>query len=147
MVDTPSKTTLTYRQDNFFQLSEPEFCECTMWRYASTHSLMYIQVLRLGNIQPGQARNLFLRFTGIHYVEGPVKWQGANFKLASIEESKDLWRKLAPNEAQAEMLDFIARETYLLVVDTAQFRIKLLAETADVDTAPPPFPAEHWMIN
>ena len=132
-------------QSNYFNIPNPETYKCTIWRYAATHSLMYVRAEEWGVDR--KPNLLWLRFTQVHYFEGPTQWLGANFSVATDEESKELWWKLYPKFRGIEdVLDRVSPAA-LLTVTTDNFRIRILSDWAEIDESHPSFPIEKWIMN
>ncbi len=70
------------------QMEDKSQCECLIRSYTNGHSQMRILVR---NREPAFQDRFYLVFQGVRYFSGPVRWTGADFRLASDDEC---WERL-----------------------------------------------------
>lgn len=146
-VDTMSRKEGVYMKSNFFDIPNPDAYKCTIWRYAATHSLMYVRAEEHGQVSDRKPNVFWLRFIQVHSFEGPTQWLGANFCVATEEESKELWWTLYPKFRDVEDVLHRVSPATLLILATNDFRIRILSDWAEIDASPPSFPIEKWIMN
>jgi hypothetical protein len=126
--------TMNYVINNFFELTDSQECACAVASYRINHSLMLVKV---DNVKSEET--FYLTFSGVLYFEGPLKWQGGNFCIETVDECEKLLRKIGYGYA-LHVLD----KYRLFVVNLPSAEVKILAleaiKTVDI---PPNFP---WLI-
>jgi len=75
---------------NIFNLNNPMLYRCHVHRYFSGLSRLYIRVFR------GQQADaaFYLLFSDVGYFEGPISWEGADFRIAPHEDCIALMLKV-----------------------------------------------------
>src|SRR5262245_24554554 len=90
---------LPYSGDNVLELVEPETYHCSITQYAPSHSELHISI---GKEAQGRVERCNLLVVGAYYFELSKFWAGANFKVASFEETLDFLRSLHTMSENAE---------------------------------------------
>jgi hypothetical protein len=98
--------------DNYFSLTHPERLRCQMYRYYSGLSRLYVSVSKSITNVPA----FFLLFSDVAYVDVPVNWQSAAFRIAPHTECIDLL--LATGVIGPAVLQF--PDAYAAITDNAQ---------------------------
>lgn len=72
-------------QANIFALDDPEKYNCMVERFVVGHAQMNIRIFH-------QTDNKYFRawFINVEYFAGPIRWEGANFCLATSQECLSL---------------------------------------------------------
>ncbi len=76
-------------RENIFELTNPMLYRCSVHRYYSTLSRLYLRLYRGQEQSPA----LYLLFSDVGYFEGPLTWQGADFRIAPHEDCIQLMLK------------------------------------------------------
>jgi hypothetical protein len=128
---------------NIFDLADPDSYGCFIERYQVGQGVLRIRAYKEGKSQEDA---LSLVFDSPQYFEGPTSWTGANFCVASVEESAALFRKLDwvddtfARDQIAEVLDMI----HLLTVPcSGNFHVRLVISNASILSEDAPSSAEH----
>jgi len=84
---------------NIFELDDPQKQYCWVISYVDDMPEIIIGVREAGK---SFQDTIFLRFVGVEYFEGQMKWVGANFQIGSIQERNDLMHSYAswPNDVE-----------------------------------------------
>ncbi|MDX1992714.1 MAG: hypothetical protein SF029_10000 [bacterium] len=123
---------------NLFNLPNPALYRCHVFRYYSGLSRLYLRVFKMQQEIP----SFYLLFSDVGYIEGPVSWQGADFRIAPTEECIALMLKTGlVGEAILQFPDAYASITEyakLYIVDTPNTPVKIIASsTALLPDLPP----------
>lgn len=110
------------KEYDIFDLPNAENCGCKIIDYTDRHSLLSIQLI---NPIPDSPK-LFIVFAAIYYLEAPISWKGANFELASSDESAVLWRKIYPLESD-KRIEQLAKVYKAFIIKTSVTNVKILA--------------------
>jgi hypothetical protein len=84
-------------------IHNPETQYCTVWKYIVQHSEMAVQI-RSDIDETPTTKKLFWIFEGVLLYQGPLKWQGADFRLAPDHECMELITRLKPEIKHPEIL-------------------------------------------
>lgn len=116
--------------DNVFNISEPGRYRCQIYHYHNRLSRLYLSVYKGQN----QAAAFYLLFPDLGYVEAPINWQGANFRITPKQECIDLMLKTAlvgPAILQfPEAYGSITNHAYLYTVDALEQPVRIIAGRA-----------------
>lgn len=123
---------------NIFNLTTPALYRCHIHRYYSVLSRLYVRVFKAEQQIPA----FYLLFSDVGYIEGPVTWQGMNFRIAPVEEciALMLYSGLV-GEAILQFPDAYAALTdhaKLYVVETGRAAVRIIASSAALLPDVPP---------
>jgi hypothetical protein len=121
--------------DNILKLPHPELAYCRVEGYRKSHSFMEIKVNYKDDLERDTA--VFLQLPGVEYFEGPMIWQGANFRLASSADCLKLLHQLGRYEGVED--EYLSEKfqliTTLAVTPTqSNLEIKILTAANNIST-------------
>lgn len=124
--------------DNVFDIRNPMLYRCSVHRYHSTVSRLYLRLYR----GQEQAPAFYILFPDVGYFEGPMTWQGADFRIESHEECVQLMLQTGlVGEAILQFPDAYAAITthvHLYTVRTTAAPVRLIAgEGIKLQSLPP----------
>jgi len=84
-------------------IDHPETYYCRVWECQARYE--YLMLIQLKS-DPAEMRGkeLFWEFQRVMYFQGPLHWQGADFRLGSDSECIELLAQLEPKVTHPEML-------------------------------------------
>jgi hypothetical protein len=112
---------------NIFNIKTPQLYRCHVYRYHSTLSRLYVRAFK------GEAQDpaFYLLFSDVGYFEGPMNWQGAQFRLAPTNECLALMQRSGMVAGvSVDMLAALGEIARLYVVDTPHTPVKIVAGQA-----------------
>ncbi|XWX05364.1 hypothetical protein VZO05_07330 [Aggregatilineales bacterium SYSU G02658] len=74
-------------EENVFAINQPENVHCMVYSYQWGRANLVIRLKRQNS-----AEVQYIRFSGVEYFAGPMKWDNAAFDLRSAEECLSLLR-------------------------------------------------------
>jgi hypothetical protein len=110
----------------------PQAYSCSVLAYIRSHGQMIVEVVEMAadTYQP-----LYLELDTVWYFEGPLRWQGVDFRIASSEECHTFvntgWITLHDH------VDEFVRHHMLLILERPGFRVRVLAGNCVVSSNPP----------
>lgn len=69
-------------ETNIFNLTTPTLYRCHIYRYYSGLSRVYLRVFKGQQEIPA----FYILFSDVGYIEAPINWQSADFRIAPAEE-------------------------------------------------------------
>lgn len=127
---------------NIFNLPNPTLYRCHMHRYFSGLSRLYIRVFKGLMPTADLIPAFYLLFSDVGYYEGPVTWQGADFRIAPHEDCIALMLQTGLiGEAILQFPDAYASITetaHLYTVQTPHTPVRFIAGSATLLTDVPP---------
>lgn len=130
---------LIYGANNIFGLQNPEELRCTVYKMAhgvSDLPMLWIMV----NEEESNFKPFNLVFLSIGFFDGPTFWLGANFSVASQDESIAALETLGWLQDTADDIKAALLNTYKLITVTSKqpnYKIRFIATDAYLtDTFP-----------
>jgi hypothetical protein len=77
-------------ENNLFKITNANECFCTFESYQKGHSVFLVSIY--DKFSDTEYR---LAFEGVEYIDSPIRWKGANFRLGTEDETKSLLRTLS----------------------------------------------------
>lgn len=116
--------------DNVFNIDNPKLYVCNVYKYDSNLSKLYIRVFKGRSTQA----SFYLFFSDVGYFEGPMNWQGAEFRTASTEACFTLMRNAGVVEPSylddPDMQAALAEAAHLYEVETLHSTVRIIAGSA-----------------
>ena len=116
--------------ENIFNISNPYLYRCHVHHYHSRLSRLYLRVFKGQQQTPA----FYLLFSDVGYIDGPINWQGADFRIAPAEDCIELMLQTGMiGEAVLQFPDAYASLTAtsrLYVVETAHTPVRIIAGSA-----------------
>jgi hypothetical protein len=113
-------------------IANPQNYFCTVLGYIRGHSQLYVKAQ---NTVTTTDRPLVLAFEAVQYFEGPMRWQGLDFHLGSIDERIDLlqggWIDVG------RWLEKFADDHLLFVWERPKYRVRIFSATFHIGTTEP----------
>lgn len=123
---------------NILHLRHPARYRCQLWQYHSRLSRLYLRVFQDQQDAPA----FFLLFTDVGYLDCPVTWEGADFRIAPAQDClAQLLEAGLIGEAVLQFPDAYASITdhaRLYIVDRPRHSIRIIANSASRLQQPPP---------
>jgi hypothetical protein len=132
---------MTTQSDNIFNLPDPDRWVCKIREYEWGHSQ-----LRLTLEDPEQHRTLYLSFVGVDYHEGPIVWQGANFRRTSDDECLEILRRTDANDRFSDrslLGDFALFTVDIVGAKSPVVQVKIVAAPGGAITEEDPYDQYH----
>jgi hypothetical protein len=85
--------------DQIIDLENPEFYDCTVWKYQVGHSEMIVRLYSPEEKEKDKSE-FYLIFQGVLFFEGPLKWKGASFFNGANEECQELLHRIGLQNAR-----------------------------------------------
>jgi hypothetical protein len=102
-------------------IQDPQDYHCGVIGYMVGHRQMLVKVEKF---PPDASTPIYLGFEPVWYFEGPLSWQGIDFRVGSIAECKELlcagWLDVG------DLLDEFVRQHILLVLERPKYRVRIL---------------------
>jgi hypothetical protein len=132
-VDNPGR----FKQQHIGQMlatafPNPQAYTCSVLAYVRSHGQMIVEVVEI----PADAyRPMYLELETVWYFEGPLRWQGIDFRIASSQECQALlntgWM------AMPDHVDEFVRQHVLLVLERPGFQVRILAANCIISNKAP----------
>jgi len=112
---------LPYSSDNVLGFIAPETYHCSIRQYTVSHSELRISI---GKETQNHGERCELLVVAVHYFELPKFWIGANFKVASFDETLAFLHTLhkMPEDSEHSLM----KRWRLLSVESGRIPIKIL---------------------
>jgi hypothetical protein len=112
---------------NIFNIKTPQLYRCHVYRYHSTLSRLYVRAFKGAAQDPA----FYLLFSDVGYFEGPMNWQGVQFRLAPTNKCLALMQRSAMLEGvSVDMLAALGEIARLYVLDLPQAQVRIVAGQA-----------------
>ena len=116
---------------NIFELKDVDELSCEVECYHTGLADLRISVSKETSIDIPVEHPIELIFSAPYFFDGPLGWKGADFRLASEEEKRELCNKLGwlgtlPDNSPDGVLQLIE----LFIVQNANYRVRILARDA-----------------
>ena len=136
-MNKPKDSTLSRQERAYSLLSDianPQDYSCRVLVYSRGHSQMYVTA---ESTTSAPDKPVVLVFDAVRYFEGPMGWQGLDFRLGSVSERINLlqggWLKVGG------WLEKVAEEQFLFVLERPKYRVQILCGGFYIDTTEPEF--------
>ena len=107
-------------------LADLRDCLCCIYRYLRSHQQLLIAVHKPDSLTP----SFYLHFEMAGYFEGPLNWRGADFRLGTDEECKEVICKIGTQTNKH--LDLMSKHLYFLfLLERPDYQVKILAATCN----------------
>ncbi|MBI1257767.1 MAG: hypothetical protein GC204_09885 [Chloroflexi bacterium] len=117
---------LPHPEGNYFNIESPHTYACHLRDFAIGHSQLTVYA---ASIDPPRAFEL--HFSNVQYLSAPIHWQGAQFRLGTPDECRDLRRKLELGTAYPDNEAVMAQLYKLFLLDLPNdVKVTILALTA-----------------
>ena len=113
-------------------VSNPQDYYCSVLGYVRGLSQLYIKA---ETISPKTDRPVILGFASVKYFEGPMRWQGLDFRLGSVDEKITLLQQEWLDVGN--LLNKFAEDHLLFVLERPKFRVQIFSGTFDAGEAEP----------
>ena len=98
-------------------------CACYVLSYQSGHHLLTLAILE-NSPEP----SFYLHFEPTFYFEGPTRWTGVNFRLATQDEWQEVLLK-TPHKISGDFVDEFIKRHFLFVMKKPDCQVKILSAT------------------
>ena len=125
-----SKQEIAFRLLN--SIANPQNYFCTVLGYIHGHLQLYIKA---ANTVTATDKSFILAFEAVRYFEGPMRWQGLDFRLGSIDERINL---LQGGWIDVGMwLEKFADDHLLFILERPQYRVRIFSGSFHIGTTEP----------
>jgi len=118
--------------NNIFGLSEPNDCQCRILEYAMGHSQLLVRVTTSSSADVNAGEVMCLGFEGVLYFEGPMWWQGADFRIGTRDEHLAILERANKSdfEGNGGNSEYALRMYRLFVLDRPNTQVRIVATMA-----------------
>jgi hypothetical protein len=114
-------------------INDPQSYSCSIIAYIRGHGQMIIEVME--TLEDTYEPSFYLLLDSVWYFEGPTHWQGADFRLSSFEEVKELLKQGWINVDG--LLDEFAKHYIILTLERPTFKVRILASSCYIENKSP----------
>lgn len=124
-------------EDNIFGLENPESFSCSMRGYLTGHAMLWLEAWKTNTQREGR---IFLGFAMPVYIDLPVRWENANFCVASSEECIELMGPLGMigNFSDSMLKDIVKGQPLFTVTTSYGYKARIIATGISSSTDRPP---------
>jgi hypothetical protein len=117
---------------NIFGLLEPNDRQCRVLGYVMGHSQLFVRVSMPPGVDVDTDEIMCLGFEGVLYFEGPMWWQGADFRIGTREEHLAILKRANKSdfEGNGEDAEYALRMYRLFVLDRPNTQVRIVATMA-----------------
>jgi hypothetical protein len=117
---------------NIFGLPEPNDCRCRILEYTMGHSQLFVRVTMSSGAAVNAGEIMCLGFEGVLYFEGPMWWQGADFRIGTRDEHLAILQRVNSSDfgGNGEKIQHALRKYRLFILNGAAAQVRIVATMA-----------------